>query len=299
MKMELRDYYGNNIVFIVGSPRSGTTWLQKLLSCHPKIRTGQESNLFDDYIGPQLRAWNRDLDPKKSGRGVIGLGCYFRQKEFLKILKKYMLALLRPMVGDLKEDEIFVEKTPGHAFFIPEIIMLLPRARIIHMLRDGRDVTASLLAVSKSWGRFWAPGEARRAALMWVKHVETVKESSQHLSPKQFYELRYEDLYSSPVKTLQGLFKFLKLKWPEKRIAEAVKINQPSAFKKTKGVKIPLKGEAFRVSGPYVKEPSEFIRKASPGSWENDLSWKEKLLTWHIAAKTMRKFGYKWNFPWI
>lgn len=41
---------GENIVFIVGSPRSGTTWLQRLLATHPQIKTGQESRIFE-YVG--------------------------------------------------------------------------------------------------------------------------------------------------------------------------------------------------------------------------------------------------------
>ncbi|MBI3001835.1 MAG: sulfotransferase, partial [Deltaproteobacteria bacterium] len=41
-------------MLIVGCPRSGTTWLQRLLASHPKIITGQESHVFDNYVGPQM-----------------------------------------------------------------------------------------------------------------------------------------------------------------------------------------------------------------------------------------------------
>jgi aminoglycoside phosphotransferase (APT) family kinase protein len=46
------------MVFLVGCPRSGTTWHQKLLASHPRIRSGEESHFFSLYVGPQLRAWN-------------------------------------------------------------------------------------------------------------------------------------------------------------------------------------------------------------------------------------------------
>ena len=76
------DYKGENIVFIVGAPRNGITWLQKLLSTHPQIKTGQESGLFDTNVGPQLKAWKRDMYPGSSGRPV-GFPCYFTEKQFI------------------------------------------------------------------------------------------------------------------------------------------------------------------------------------------------------------------------
>src|SRR5205085_953700 len=57
-----RDYAGANLLFVVGCPRSGTTWIQRLLATHPCVRTGQESDLFDLYIGPQLRTWQHELE---------------------------------------------------------------------------------------------------------------------------------------------------------------------------------------------------------------------------------------------
>ena len=82
------DYTGANLVFVVGCPRSGTTWIQRLLATHPMLRTGQESDVFDLYIGPQLRAWERELDPASSGRGGVGLACYFQDAEFRRVLKQ-------------------------------------------------------------------------------------------------------------------------------------------------------------------------------------------------------------------
>ena len=72
------EYTGHNMVFIVGAPRSGTTWLQRLLATHPRIRTGQESKLFRWYIAPQLRMWAMETTRERNretanGRGGTGL----------------------------------------------------------------------------------------------------------------------------------------------------------------------------------------------------------------------------------
>ena len=120
---------GTNLAFIVGCPRSGTTWLQRLLAAHPQIKTGQESQLFD-YVGPQLRAWKKNLNSGADGRGGTGLACYLDEREFLAILKKYLGLLLAPMLKGLQPGQIFLEKTPGHALFVPEIAELLPQAKM-------------------------------------------------------------------------------------------------------------------------------------------------------------------------
>src|SRR5581483_10976834 len=85
----LMEYAGANLVFVVVCPRSGTTWVQRLLASHPCVHTGQESDVFDIHIGPQLQAWRRELEVGSSGRGGVGLGCYFRDAEFVSILKRY------------------------------------------------------------------------------------------------------------------------------------------------------------------------------------------------------------------
>lgn len=297
--MELSDNYkGHNLVFIVGCPRSGTTWLQRLLACHPKVHTGQESDVFDEYIGPQLRAWRRDLDPSTHGRGAIGLACYHREEEFLALLKEYMMKLLEPMIGDLKPGEIFLEKTPSHALFIPEIMELLPESRFIHIMRDARDVVASLLAASKSWGSYWAPKSAVSATRMWINHVQAVHESSKTLTANQFCEIRYENLHVSPLETLKGVSEFLKLQWDEKEMQNAIEQNRPEVAKKGGGTMISVGGEYSKKSDSFVREPEGFIRKARLSAWKEDLSFIDKSLVWIFGRKMMDKAGYHWLLPW-
>lgn len=294
------NYKGHNIVFIVGSPRSGTTWLQRLLASHPQMHTGQESDIFDGYIGPQLRYWRRFSQPHASGRSVIGLACYLTEEEFLQVLKEYMLKLLEPMVGGLQEGELFLEKTPSHALFLSEIMELLPEARVIHMLRDARDVVASLLAASKSWGARWAPKTAGSAAHMWRRHVQAFREASQKSSEEQFYEIRYEDMSARPANTLKEVvFQFLKLEWNEADIKQAIERNRFDKAKETMGgTAIPVGGEFARTLGSVLREPSGFVRKARPGSWKEDLPWIGKICVWLVARKTMKEVGYHWTFPW-
>jgi hypothetical protein len=288
------DYDGHDLVLVAGSPRSGTTWLQRLLASHPKIRTGQESNLFSQHIGPQLRNWREAADPRY--RGGLGLGCYFTEADFIAIVKSYLLKLLEPMVAGLAPGELFLEKSPSNALFLPEILELLPRARVIHVLRDARDVVSSMTS-GESWLATWAPANARDAARMWVRHVRAVWDALPKVRPRQFHEVRYETLSRTPVEVLRGTADFLGLDWNLAEISDAVERNRASKARVSGGTPIPVSGEVGKRSGPVVVEPKGFIRKAETGSWKNDLSFYEKFWVWWVAHETMQAADYHWSNP--
>lgn len=68
-----------------------------------------------------------------------------------------MRLMMSATFGNVVSDEYFIEKTPNHCQFIPEIVQMLPNCRIIHIIRDPRDVVSSMLAASKtSIGADWA-----------------------------------------------------------------------------------------------------------------------------------------------
>lgn len=289
-KIPAPNYDGRNLVFVVGCARSGTTWLQRLLSCHPCIYTGPESHIFAVNIGPQLQAW------KKMGalaRRGIGLNGYFTEEEFLSTLKQYLASLLTPMIAQLGPNGLFLEKSPPHSFFLREIFELLPRARVIHMLRDPRDVVSSLLA-GDEWMSWWAPKNARDAAGLWAKCVESVRNVAPELGSGQFLEVRYESLSLSPTEVLRECIDFLGLEWCPEDIAKAVEANRASLAKAGGGTPIPLSGEAEKRLGPVVVEPKGFIRKAKPGAWKDDLSLKDKFWVWRTVHHLMDEVGYAW-----
>ncbi len=288
-------YDGANLLCVVGCPRSGTTWVQRLLATHPAIRTGQESDLFDLYVGPLLRTWQQELHADSSGRGSVGLSCYFTDAEFQHALRAYLHTLLQPMVGTLQPGELFLEKTPSHVMFVPEIHTLLPRARFIHVLRDARDTVASLLSASRSWGRAWAPRRAAHAARTWVSHVNAGRAAQHSLPPGQFFEVRYEALHANGPHALRGLTDWLGIDWSDADLHAALVRNSPDAARAGRGTPIPLGGE---FAGGVVREPEGFIRQARAGTWRQDLSLADKVAVWRVAHSTMFRAGYPWAAPW-
>ena len=302
------NYTGSNLVFIVGCPRSGTTWLQQLLASYPKAKTGRETHLFSWLIGPQLRAWRKEMDrlPERGEHIGIGPPAYFTESEFLRNLKTYLLVLLDTIVGNLGPDEFFIEKTPNHALFIPEIVQMLPDCKIIHVLRDARDTVASLLEVNKSSHKIgggeslpWAPESARGAARLWVEHVRAARAAAKNLPSNQFYEVRYRDLKASPETELMKLSQFLSWKWDRESIIGAVRMNDPAVARKAgSATAIPVRGEFQRISSITLSGTHTFARKAKVGSWKEELSLKQKIGVWLVARKTMNEVGYHWKYPW-
>src|SRR5205814_10462093 len=155
----------------------------------------------------------QELAVGSSGRGGVGLGCYFTDAEFRSVVKEYLLRLLAPMVGELETGQVFVEKTPSHVLYVPEMHALLPRARFIHVLRDARDTVASLLSASRGWGRTWAPRHAAQAAGTWVNHVQAARQAQRTLPAAQFFEIRYEALHTDGPRVLRDLVHWLGITW--------------------------------------------------------------------------------------
>ncbi|MBC5798670.1 MAG: sulfotransferase [Candidatus Eremiobacteraeota bacterium] len=287
------DYAGENLLFVAGCPRSGTTWVQRLLSCHPAIHTGQETHIFNHYLMPVETAWRRSKAGSPRGVGLAG---YFSDEQFHQVLKSFLVSLLSPLVAPLAPGEFFLEKTPSNALFMPEITGFLPAARIIHVLRDPRDVVASLLAASRSWGRRWAPRNARRAITTWKEHVGGVREASRNLPPSQFMEIRYEDLHADPERVLRSCITFLGLEWSDEQLRSAISANEPEkAVTENGGTPIPIGGELGARFGGMAKEPKGFIRKAKVGSWKQDLNPADKFWIWMLARKQMTANGYPWR----
>lgn len=296
--MDSRPLDGSNLCFIVGSPRSGTTWLQRLIASHPRIHTGQESHVFAWYVGPQLHAWKRELKIVDDPRGGLGMKCYLRDEEFRGILKDYALNLMKPMLSDCKEGEIFVDKTPRHAFNIPEIMEVFPESRVINVLRDPRDAVASMIAASRSWSKEWTGNlTARRAARECVSFINAVENSKKIIPSGHFLQVRYEELLASTPERLGEAWRFLALDYDQELLDDAVEKNTAKATGTT-GTKIPLGGEASKGGRTYVTEPAGFIRRAKEGTWKKDLSPVQKFEVWAVARRTMEKVGYEWKRPW-
>jgi hypothetical protein len=110
---------------------------------------------------------------------------------------------------------LVAEKSPGYVRHLPTLHFLWPRARIVHLIRDGRDVCLSLLAwkpekKARTVGRFstWLHEPVITAGLWWEWHVRLGIEGRNQLGPL-LHEVRYEALVAEPESQCQELCTFL------------------------------------------------------------------------------------------
>jgi hypothetical protein len=111
----------------------------------------------------------------------------------------------KPLAGD---------KTPSYARFITELHHYWPKARFIHLIRDGRDVCLSLLNWSKAEhaaGRFatWEVDRLVTSALRWDWNVRLAREAASRLPKGLYREIRYEAIVSDPRAAARELCTFL------------------------------------------------------------------------------------------
>jgi hypothetical protein len=187
----------DRLVFVVGSPRSGTTFLAGALGAAPG---------FVD-LG--------ELAPVKAA--VPALVRLPREEAARRLRRILAVARRVGLVGSVRG----VEQTPEMAFLVEAAIRAYPAARVVHIVRDGRDVACSLL--ERGWlraerrgrddaglpyghePRFWVEPErarefrevsdARRAAWAWRRYVTAARAPG---PDGRRLELRYERLAADP-----------------------------------------------------------------------------------------------------
>lgn len=199
----LRRPMEERLVFVVGSPRSGTSFTAGAIGDLPAF--------VDLGEVPLLKAAIPDLVERPEGE---------QAEEIRHVLQRVRgLAFVRRLRG--------VEQTPETGFVLGAALRAFPSATAVHVVRDGRDVVCSLLErgwlsarrgdesddAQLSYGvhpRFWVERErrdefvrasdARRAAWAWRRYVDAAR-----AEPARTIELRYEELVSDPGAATESL----------------------------------------------------------------------------------------------
>lgn len=196
-------------IFLIGAPRSGTTWLQALLACHPGIYTGPETHFFRSYE-PVRAAF---LSPRDR---PLGPAEYWTPEQFACAIEAQFWNLVSQLPPPTEQPTYFLEKTPDHNCHVAFILDVFPEARFLHLIRDGREVTASYLRVSKSWGP-WAPQTASAGANLWYGAVQRAQETPDKIEARggdrerQYREVRYEALKRDASSETAAVFEWLGL----------------------------------------------------------------------------------------
>lgn len=197
---------GASCAFIVGVPRSGTTLLRVLLGSHTQIASAPETPwIVGGYGKTSMRQLVNGLTKEASGplknltgvdRGVIISGARYMVQS---ILECYLESVAKPFL---------VLKTPDDIAHVEFLVELFPDARLIHIVRDGRDVACSSAAKRNTgWGDKLNGGYGvitiENAMKRWATWEAQAADALAKLPKNQILKLRFEDLVGSPVAELQ------------------------------------------------------------------------------------------------
>lgn len=202
----------DRVIFVVGARRSGTNWLQRVLTAHPEVAAvPTETYLFSRGLAPVAERFQH------GSPGSVSLGTVYMAREpFLDALRDFCDAVLGGLLPALRPGATRIcERTPEHATCLDLIGDVYPDARVVHIVRDGRDVARSLAAQT------WGPGSLRAAAEEWRAHVSAARAAGARLA--HYHEVRYEEMLDDPRSHVEKLFGFLGLDVCEPAVAEALR----------------------------------------------------------------------------
>lgn len=277
------------IFFVVGYMKSGTTWLQLLLDAHPQVSCRGEGHLWDVFgegLAKLIEGYNKeqawlaettfpDLPPFPK----------MEQEDAIALMRLAAIRMLTKGL-DTKKIKAFGEKTPNHVKYLDSILLSFPRAKFLHIVRDGRDAALSgwhhyrrLKAeeLEKKWdGDFhrWAVS----AAHQWTRETAMAREMAKRHRGRVM-ELRYEDLLEAPESPLAGAFEFLGVDASPKAIEAA--LDAASFESLSEGRK---RGE---------EDSGSFFRKGISGEWRASYPEATAAAFNEIAGKTLAAYGYE------
>lgn len=282
-----------DLVFVVGAPRSGTTWVQHLLGAHPDVVTPQELDLFHAYLSGWDDLWRSQLVESPDEwrrRRYKGLPAALTQDEFDDLLRDSARRVYAAVAALKPGARIVLDKVPNNGLHARLILRLFPEARFVHVIRDGRDVVASMIRASRGWGRFWAPRNAEVAAGQWLRLVNACREIA-GLTPA-YHEVRYEELAEGDTAALLGeLFAAIRVEADEELRGRIVAESALSRAGESGYGGIVWGGEVRqRVAEP--REPDGFAGEGGVGAWRRDLSRREVATVERVAGSVLAELGY-------
>ena len=202
-------------IFILSSPRSGSTLLRLLLNSHSKIAIPPPGFMFP-FIYPFMFSYG-DLQLNENFHALVedvlehqrikGWPDPIEPGEIFGQIRKRSFEGLYETIHEIwaarRGKPRWGEKTPRNSFWIGEILECFPHSQFVHILRDGRDVAVDWIE-NLDW-----PKNVYSTALEWQEHMRAIQPWRTSLSNSQFLEIRYEDLVKSPSQVVGRVCDFI------------------------------------------------------------------------------------------
>jgi hypothetical protein len=280
--LEAESLTDNQYLFIIGAPRSGTTWLQVMLGSHPQICTTVELTLFHRYTAPLIEAWRRERQRTEQGRWQRGLPFLWDEIEFYDFLGDFVKQVYRRVQARKPDATHVLDKNPGYSLHVEDIHRILPEARFVHVLRDGRDVALSMVAARRRAG--FGVGTIPKAARLWKQMVLGAREASQYQG--RYLEVRYERMLTNGEEVLSEVLDFCRL---PASAADVLAIWESHQFERMK--------QKRQTGDPRVQSTEGHYRHGKAGGWRQELPPLQRAIFQKTAGDLLEQLGYaepKW-----
>jgi protein-tyrosine sulfotransferase len=250
-----------------GAPRSGTTLLRRLLDRHPDVCSGAETKLFVPA------AFNLEWLSRSYGLPLAELSSMRTEAASQAAFIDAFAARARTDAGK----ERWAEKTPQNVRYLDWILERFPRASVIHIIRDGRDVICSMRQhpdwrwVHGTWQKVLVERPLEWYVERWL--ADTAAGLAWRGDPR-YTEVRYEDLVADPEVVIPAL-------------CEGIGIDAEPAW---------LEAVTRREQDAGHDERPDYegaVSGASVGRWREDLSAHEQREVQRRCGPRLRELGYE------
>jgi hypothetical protein len=269
-----------NIVWIFGTGRSGSTWLGSMMGGLDGCAMWNEplvGNLFGNFH--YFRVGGR-----KPGRQYI-LGEPYKET-WLGPMRDLVLGGAAARFPELMEGGYLIIKEPNGSIGSPLLMEALPESRMIFLIRDPRDVVASSMDARSEGSWLQERREARRRTSkpdrnpnVYVRmransYVQQIEKTGQAYRAHGGHKVmvRYEDLRADTLETMKRIYTALEIPVEEAELARSVEKNSWENIPEQE------KGEGKK------------LRKAKPGGWKEDLTARQVEIVEEITGPLLNEF---------
>jgi hypothetical protein len=271
--------------FLTGAPKSGTTWLGKLLDAHPQISCRGEACVH--HFGVELikacKSYSELLAARKK---VVTDSNDFPDltwPDIMTMMRTFIELRFQAIADPAKADLRFLgEKDPEHALHLPNLRKLFPEARVIHIVRDGRGVLLS------AWHHNQRSKDSEKLRLdldslleltakEWAERVTHARKTGNEWGDR-YLEVRYEDLVADPQRWFGRTLEFLGADATPAVVSACV---EAASFEKL---------SSGRKAGQ--EDASSFFRKGLPDEWRTQLTPAQIARFKQLSGTALPSFGY-------